>query len=217
MPPSWLPPSRTRTTARSRRSSSGAAVARHVRRRRAATPSRAVLPRRHDHPGRGAGLGCRHSHGLDIVWSARHGATSTLPDLPKAVVEFAPTTDSGRGRASSPRPARLSGEGRTGQRRRDQSSEARSERDALIRLMLLRAVLCLGAALLIGSGAAVTLLSSGVLSAVIYVALTAVMGCLVALRGASGSKVLRLDRMLPRARTTRPAHSASPASPAVRR
>lgn len=39
-------------------------------------PRTSSLPRRHDHPGKHAGIGCRHTHGLDIVWSARHGVSS---------------------------------------------------------------------------------------------------------------------------------------------
>lgn len=31
------------------------------------------LLRDHDFPGKGPRVTCRHTHGVDVVWSARHG------------------------------------------------------------------------------------------------------------------------------------------------
>lgn len=195
-----LQPPRCRTLARPRRGS-GASVAVPARLRR---PRSCGLPRRHDHAGRGARVGCRHAHGLDIVWSARHGATSTLPELEPAVL-----------RPAAERPADQNhwnhDLGRTPNLANVAAAKAPFEvpldRDGVVRLMLLWAVLCLGAATLLASGTAVATIHAGVIAALAGLAVVVVLTGLLALRGTPASALVgRLDRVRPKGRGSRPSH-----------
>ncbi|STD13815.1 Uncharacterised protein [Dermatophilus congolensis] len=118
-------------------------AARPVTRRasRGLRPTRHALPRRHDNPGRGAGIGCRHSHGLDIVWSARHGITSEeTTDSPELHPVLEPVLD--------PAPTPHQGTATDAQSLTTPAKD--TEPGVAVRLALLWATLALGTILLLG-------------------------------------------------------------------
>lgn len=127
-------------------------------------PRLRALPRRHDYPGRGAGVGCRHAHGLDIVWSARHGVTTPLGEkstAPEAQVDvnaeraaatdqqFRDIVDQGIVAARAAAHASVSnGATKPGRRRREKMPATRGPATALA---LLCTVLAVGGLMLVGS------------------------------------------------------------------
>lgn len=152
-------------------------------------------------------MGCRHTHGLDIVWSARHGATSELEQLPAALT----TSVSSPEGPTAPRSRSDASEASRGQvrMRRLAPGESGSERDALVRLVWLRVILGFGAAVILGSGAALAALQAGVAAAVACVAVMLAITGWLAVRGTPASTVFtcRLDRVRPASRAVRTPHS----------
>ena len=149
-------------------------------------------------------MGCRHAHGLDIVWSARHGATSTLPEIAPAVLpEITVTVAQRPGRESRRRDLEILPRSDGALRRA--TFDGPLDRAGVARLMLLRGFLCLGAAALLGSGTAVATMHAGVIAAVTGMAFVVMVTGLLALRGTpAGAFVGRLDRVLPTGRRARP-------------
>lgn len=117
-------------------------------------PRAAGLPRRHDRPGKGGGVGCRHAHGLDIVWSARHGVNT--PDMLEFAGAFGP-------RSSVVEPAVPTAEVQRIVRAAEELTAAtapivwegpHAERELQVRLGVLYAFLALGLVLVLGAGIA---------------------------------------------------------------
>lgn len=86
------------------------------------------------------------------------------------------------------------------------ASGARMDREALVRLIFLRAILGLGAAVAFGSGTAVAVMHAGVVAAVVGAVALAIVTGWFAVRANHGSGLLvaRLERVLPAARSARP-------------